>query len=326
MRADDRLRKTIVFVGMGGQSSFTPYGTGFVSKTRVADASFQEVVTAKHVIDRIPSEAIALRVNTKNGPATVIQTERKQWLAHSDPSIDIAVGPTIMRPDQFDILHLDIMAHRLTPEIIDQQYIGVGDEVIFPGMFLQHLGETRNIPIVRTGTIAAMPEGKILTDTGYVAAYLIEARSISGHSGSPVFVQLPPSRILENGTIVDGRGKVNYLLGVVIGHVAVESVEDMVTLLRDEANTSEEDAKRAAEVIAPMNTGIGIVLPIDRVIEVIDQMTETRRQVVGRERKNSGFVADSAKSELPTKADNPSHKEDFNRLLSSVTTGKPRED
>ena len=327
MRADDRLRKCIVFVGMGNQFRFVPYGTGFVSKTKIADVSFQEVVTAKHVIDRIPSKVIALRVNTKNGPATVVQTERKDWLAHPNSSIDLAVCPTKMSFDQFDFLHLDIMNHRLTPEIIDQQHVGVGDDVVFPGLFLQHLGETRNIPIVRTGTIAAMPEGEILTDTGYVVAYLIEARSISGHSGSPVFFQLPSSRILENGTIVESRGKANYLLGVVIGHVAVESVEEMVTLFRDEANTSEEDAKWVAEVIAPLNTGIGIVLPIDRVIEAIDEMTETRRQVVDRERKNSGFVPDSAVGSAPsTKADNPSHAEDFNRLLSSVATGKSRDD
>ena len=134
-------------------------------------------------------------------------------------------------------------------------------------------------------------------------------------------------RILENGTIVESRGKANYLLGVVIGHVAVESVEEMVTLLRDEANTSEEDAKRVAEVIAPLNTGIGIVLPIDRVIEAIDEMTETRRQVVDRERKNSGFVPDSAVGSAPsTKADNPSHAEDFNRLLTSAATGKKQDD
>lgn len=76
---------------------------------------------------------------------------------------------------------------------LQENQIGPGDELFLPGLFSPHKEESRNIPIIRTGTIAAMNEEpvpvelpgkiKVLMD-----AYLAECRSIGGLSGSPVFV------------------------------------------------------------------------------------------------------------------------------------------
>ena len=66
-------------------------------------------------------------------------------------------------------------------------------------------------------------------------AYLVEARSISGLSGSPVFVNMAPYRTVEGTIISNGGHRPYYLLGLMHGHFDVPSLtEDMVTDARDE--------------------------------------------------------------------------------------------
>ena len=45
-----------------------------------------------------------------------------------------------------------------TDEVINKYTIDTGDEVVITGMFFSHIGQQRNIPIVRIGNIAAMPQ------------------------------------------------------------------------------------------------------------------------------------------------------------------------
>ena len=70
--------------------------------------------------------------------------------------------------------------------------VGIGDELITVGLFTQRHGAQKKIPIVRSGIIAAMPDEPFEDqNTGKpYHAYLVEARSIGGLSGSPVFVSL----------------------------------------------------------------------------------------------------------------------------------------
>ncbi len=73
-----------------------------------------------------------------------------------------------------------------TDEIIKDQNIGLGDEVFITGLFGYVAGSQKNIPIVRVGNIAMMPDEKVPTEGEPMEAYLIEARSMGGLSGSPV--------------------------------------------------------------------------------------------------------------------------------------------
>ena len=80
----------------------------------------------------------------------------------------------------------------LTDEIIKTRNIGPGDNVYAVGLFSLAIGRERNIPIVRTGHIAIMSKEKIpgirIGDwRGEAEVYVVEARSIGGLSGSPVF-------------------------------------------------------------------------------------------------------------------------------------------
>ena len=53
------------------------------------------------------------------------------------------------------------MAMILTDEQRKKGGIGIGDEVYISGLFTYHAGTDRNIPIIRTGSIAMTPEERI---------------------------------------------------------------------------------------------------------------------------------------------------------------------
>jgi len=77
---------------------------------------------------------------------------------------------------------------------IDAFRIGPGDDVFVVGRFINSQGKVRNIPSVRFGNIAQMPhepiEQKRVFGEFQQESFLVEARSISGFSGSPVFLIL----------------------------------------------------------------------------------------------------------------------------------------
>jgi hypothetical protein len=86
----------------------------------------------------------------------------------------------------------------ITAEHMQEHEVAVGDEVFITGLFSQRHGTRRNIPIVRVGNLACMTEEKVSTNYfGDMDAILIEARSIGGLSGSPVFLNLGITRIIK---------------------------------------------------------------------------------------------------------------------------------
>ena len=124
-----------------------------------------------------------LRLNTKDGQIRFCRTHVNGWRVHpTDSTVDVAIHARGV-PDGVDSLSIktDMAA---TASVRERFAIGVGDEVCITGLFHPHEGKRKNIPIVRAGNIAAMPEEKVFTERyGYIDAYLIEGRSIGGISG-----------------------------------------------------------------------------------------------------------------------------------------------
>src|SRR5262249_28302595 len=132
-----------------------------------------------------------IRLNCSDGTATQYQMDKSEWEFHEDSRVDAAVAP--MRWRDSDLLRkYDLQAistqEFLTDELIERFQITPGEELYFPGLFVKHPGNQSNIPILRTGTIAALPKEPVFTKRGLARGYLAELRSIGGHSGSPVFV------------------------------------------------------------------------------------------------------------------------------------------
>lgn len=300
MRVRDKIRNCVAFIGAMDRDRFVPYGTGFFVVKNTSGKMFQQLVTARHVLEDVNREQIHIRVNLKDGGSGIFYSNVKDWFFHPDntQNVDVAVLPSHASTKKFDIVHVSIDRELATKKVIQKHSIGIGDDVFITGLFTQHVGEVRNIPIVRVGNIAAMPEEPVWTGSAYMDAYLIEARSIGGLSGSPVFVHMAPLRVIE-GIVQPTQGLTHYLLGVMHGHFVIENPEDAVM--------------EGDESAGKINTGIGVVVPGSKIAEVINQplLEKRRREIVENLKKDSGVVLDVTlrpSKSLPTKADNPQHK------------------
>ena len=106
--------------------------------------------------------------------------------------------------------------------MIKKRSIGIGDEVITVGLFTAVPGVSRNQPILRHGNIAMFPVEQIQTGLGYADVILVEARSIGGISGSPVFARNTFMTKVKNrhgeDDILFANGPGVTLLGLMHGH------------------------------------------------------------------------------------------------------------
>jgi hypothetical protein len=150
--------------------------------------NFVYFVTARHVADDLIGREIYFLVNKRGGGVTIVPAISDSWYVHPfDSTADVAVVP-VGNTGQVDIRAVDLNNFG-TPERLAELEIGIGDEVFATGLFTPVAGRARNEAIVRHGNIAMMPQEQIQTELGYADVYLIEARSIGGLSGCPVFVR-----------------------------------------------------------------------------------------------------------------------------------------
>jgi hypothetical protein len=200
----------------------------------------------------------------------------------------------------------------VTPEMIEKKKYGVGDEVFITGLFQPSAsGITRNMPILRCGNIAMLPEEQLQTEYGYADVYLVEARSIGGVSGSPVFVretlELGPVE-REDGTevLMSGVGA-SQCLGLMQGHWDVRESE-INSLIVD------QDRKRG------VNLGIAIVVPAVKIIETINrpELMAIREEVEKRERRRSVPGMDSADKQTAG-SEHPFTREEFEAALKKAS-------
>jgi len=262
MLVPDEVRKCVAFIGADAGTGRHFVGTCAFLSVGAEDWHFTYAVTAAHVIEGIrhapgSDGKVYLRMNQKAAGARWVVTTVEQWLTHpTDTSVDVAVFPMPFTFEDWDHMSFG-MVGAITQETAKTQGIGPGDEVFLTGLFVNHSGSDRNIPIVRLGAIAAMPEEPVRTQRGPIDAYLIEARSIGGLSGSPVFVNLGLVRSIEGTVKLASKSAPFYLLGLMHGHWRVETVTDLVVAdgLREEI----------------VNMGIGIVIPAYKINEVLDQ-------------------------------------------------------
>ena len=203
---------------------------------------------------------------------------------------------------------------------------GLGDEVVTVGLYTSHYGQTKNIPVVRVGHLAALPDEPVRTEFGYAEAYLIETKSIAGLSGSPVFVSVP-SVVFKNGQLLQMSVAAHPILGLLIGYHVVESKEDQIVVPQFQGAKSAS----ADGGIDERNTGFAVVIPIERIFDILESAPVVAGQQAWiKHHMETGFRAASATSHGSPEAevsvepatDNPSHKEDFMSLLNAASKAK----
>src|SRR5260370_33118087 len=194
----NQFLNTVVFVGpidkVNGQwvGIPEPQGTGFIVGMSTDKAFHRYLVTALHVAQNLSKGHFFIRLNRTSGGVMYMMIEHgARWYANFGEKfyVDVAVMP-IALPTYIDYSYLTPEVHFLTDEIINQPHhkIGIGSEVAIAGLYANVIGEERNLPIVRIGNIAMMPEQLLPSnDFGTVESYLIDGFVPPGMSGSPVF-------------------------------------------------------------------------------------------------------------------------------------------
>jgi hypothetical protein len=281
MRVPDQILASAVYLCVkDADGTVRPAGTGFflaIQSEAREHIKHGYLVTARHCIKKAESHgSLYARVNRRDtGEAELIEL-KAGWIYHDDETNDVAVLHFAPPAAQIMVFGRESLA---TPEVIEAESIGIGDELLVVGLFTRHFGRTANRPIVRAGIIAAMPDEPI-QDPGSglpFDGYLAEVRSVGGLSGSPVWLIINPSRIVKGEHEIHLRF---FLLGLIRGHWSKQE-----PWLSDFGETEQES----------LNTGIAIVTPIQKALDIIDSKECVKeRRKVDREEVQQEAVRDDS--------------------------------
>ena len=269
MRLPDAIRDAVCFIAVKMPSGNLRFGgTGFFvtheDETAYGPHRTLYLVTAKHCVEQAiaSSGSVYARINLSNGTTKTVQLHGP-WIK-SDSDVAMMV---IDDDDEYGhLLEANIPTQAfLTDAQIQQNNFGVGDEVYITGLFTQRFGISSNIPVLRSGIVSAMPVEPIQgpKDAKPFSAYLLEVRSLSGLSGSPVLT------IIHRGTLMNRparqfSGVVHQitLVGLIRGHWPTM------------ANWDSDDPYIPADGDI-LNSGIALATPVQELRALIDSPEAT---------------------------------------------------
>jgi hypothetical protein len=278
MFVPDFVRQCVLFLGtMDPETSrFIPKATAFIVSIHEPGIGFRYIVTAKHNVENFTKFGwpMYIRSNLWNGGVREDNWSAARWYFHPDQaSTDVAVATITFDPEE---AYRTIVLRTETPDkgmvattdVMEANNLGLGDEVFIVGLFKSHHGQKRNVPIVRIGNLA-MISGEPVSTTycGDTEAHLVEARSIDGLSGSPVFIHSP---------LLHPQGATQFrLLGLMHGHFDIKNLNEDIVV------------EHLGDVTRGINTGIGVVIPVEKILETIDQpeLAELRKKQADDHRK-----------------------------------------
>lgn len=296
----------------GGIGRYICGGTVFFVAVGTEAGGHLYAVTARHCVDRARARgSLFLRLNAVDGGVRHVQIN-SGWVFHPDPNVDAAVLPIPTLPGvRPAAIPEETFALRSS---LDEYEIGIGDDVVVCGLFTQRAGTQRNIPIVRAGIIAAMPDEPVfdaITGQSF-DAYLVEARSLGGLSGSPVFTYTGYDRGPEGKVNKVGR---NFLLGLIRGHWDQKNPASMPDFASDDTGV--------------VNMGIALVTPVQFVREILnsDELVMQRQRDDQARAMQFAPTMDSALNASPSKP--PREHADVNttafRVMQEATGERPKE-
>ena len=232
-------------------------GSGFIVgvPSEVDPVYYCYAVTNSHVIREADSPIV--RLNTQEDNMGVVKLSEGDWIHHPDGD-DLAIAPLAVPSAHFKFKFVST-GDFLTKERIEQHDVGPGDDTFMVGRFVNHEGTQRNPPSVRFGNIAMMPWEPIKNARGILQeSFLNEMRSLSGYSGSPVFVYIPGMAIRPNSAgWHSGAGP--WLLGIDWGHL-----QQYESVLEKNGDIVQEGWK------VKSNSGMSTVIPVSRLEQLLN--------------------------------------------------------
>lgn len=244
-----------------GEQGLQPRATAFFVNAPVTETARRcYVVTARHVAAAAKAERLTLnvRVNRPDGKFKDVPIPAEAWVEH--PTSDVAAA-ILAAPGDWLVFPIPVEM-MITPAFAARSGLGIGDEIFFVGLYSERPGREAVQPVVRFGHIARMPTEKLTVSVGPetksqpLDAYLVEARSWGGQSGSPAFVYFSPNRVPGAIVFTQATTMQFALLGLVHGH--------------DDINRAVVVEKAKTKATVPINSGMAIVIPAADIIDVIN--------------------------------------------------------
>ena len=248
-------------------------GTGFLIAvaSKFGGPPYYYAVTNSHVIAR---GSPVLRLTKRNGDPDPRELKKEDWTHHSSKD-DLAVCPLDISADTHDFEAVYIHQIGVTKQDIYEKYLGrwinAGNDVCMCGRFKRHDGQRTNIPVARFGNISRLPKEPIkhcsehFKEEYLQESYLVEMRSLSGFSGSPVFVYAPGGFPVQNydtenvELVIDESAHILFL-GVDWCHF--NSHDDVI----DRSGNKHPHGWRVES-----NSGMAGVIPAWKLIEFLDR-------------------------------------------------------
>jgi hypothetical protein len=257
-----------------------PWGTGFfVFRTVNAPNGmvFYYAITNKHVAVTVGASII--RINTKDGKTRFLEfnPEDWQWIPDGDDICAVEIDVSTYSAGDYSVIPEYIFTSR---KEIESQGVDLGENAFMIGLFVDHHGGERNVPSARFGNVAmlANESAPIETTAGFRRpCHVVDMRSRSGFSGSPVFIYRTPTDDLtnpqmQNQTYADRLLKGSIFLRLFGIHCGQFREEIDVRKVRDEGPAAEVIGDPIMEwdkLIVP--SSMTVVAPCWRITELLDQ-------------------------------------------------------
>jgi len=322
-----------VFFGVDGEGpdKIDYGGTGTLLVCFENGVNVPVLVTCRHVAEALSKHPqFYIRANTQGGQSLAMPIQSLEWAYPDDGTIDLAATVFTLPASLFDVIYYRLHAASAVLTDDERARIHCGEPVSLIGLFRLHPGKQRNISCVHTGNVAVLPdpiERIPIRDrtTGEIVeaeVYLVEAQTLDGLSGSPVFLHemIDLEQInLELRPQIYTHPKafgVVKLLGIYSGSWDGEPGQILAA-----------DRGLHGKIRVPV--GMGTVVPIDQVEKLIREhpiMKKKNKEFIQSVLAQRAASQDSAISDPPSGDANPTHREDFKSLLGAAVKKPVRED
>ncbi len=262
-----------------------PCGTGCiisVPEERPRGNPHHYAVTNWHVAVR--DGASIIRLNRQDGNTRFIHRDPSEW-TYDKNGDDLAVTRIDLDPERDLVSHIpqDLF---VTPKFIERYHVRFGEDVFMVGLFAGHDGGEQNIPKGRFGNISMMATDLAPVDQPNRVTrpcHIIDLRSRTGFSGSPVFSYRTPASDLtafDEGGEWTVRTQNNMYLRLLGIHCRQFFEPLEVSRLKEEAGESLGDPIKEGDLLE-IQSSMTAVIPAWRISELLEdsELTKTRKEI-----------------------------------------------